>query len=248
MELEAGQISPLDEIYMNAFNLLIGGQGQGKTYHAEELISRNRHHFPVVKRFSPTGTNSFTESDGDVKSLLEFCSQRVAECEKRKRDSKVANLLLRAIREGKPEILKEHNISSHRLQELMDEYNGIDEVVSVQPALVLIDDMGGDKTLRDSVLFNQIARQLRHMHLTIIFNAHRFKDLPPLVRNNTQTVFLHGGLSQNDLKQLWEERGAPGFVRKDDFFNRYHEKTSEQWGHLPLDFYGKKKKHAQPFI
>ena len=64
--LEAAKITPLDEIYKNAFNLIIGGQGQGKTYHAEEIIAKNRHHFPVIKRFSPVGTSSIQETDGDL--------------------------------------------------------------------------------------------------------------------------------------------------------------------------------------
>lgn len=240
--LEAAKITPLDEIYKNAFNLIIGGQGQGKTYHAEEIIAKNRHHFPVIKRFSPVGTSSIQETDGDLTALLQFCAERIAECERRKRDANAARILLRAIREGRPELLSDHGISAIRLEELMKRYGGIDEIGNIEPVLVFIDDMGGDKTLKESTLFNQVARQLRHLHMTVVFNAHRFKDLPPLVRNNTQTVFLHGGLSQNDLKQLWDERGFPGARRRVDLFEKYDELTAVPFGYLAIDYFAKKKK------
>lgn len=247
MTLEAGKITPLDEIYQNAFNLLIGGQGQGKTYHAEELIARNRHHFPIIKRFSPVGTSSLQESDGDLSALLQFCASRSTECEQRKRDANAARILLRAIREGRPALLTDHGITAGKLEELMKRYGGVDEIGKIEPVLVFIDDMGGDKMLKDSRLFNQVARQLRHLHMTVIFNAHRFKDLPPLVRDNTQTVFLHGGLSQSDLKQIWDERGFPGVRRREELFRKYEEATGEPYGYLGIDYFGKKKKSdAEP--
>lgn len=241
--LEAGQIEPLDEIYKNSFNLLIGGQGQGKTYHSEQLISKNRHHFPIIKRFSPAGTNTgHADSDGDINDLLQWLQRRARSIEERKRDTKIANILLRAVREGKPQLLSENQIGAQDVTDLMERYPSLNEVSKIEPALVLIDDMGGDRLLRDSnAIFNTAARQLRHLHLTIIFNAHRFKDLPPLVRNNTQTLFLHGGLPTHDLKQIWEERGIPGVRRREDLFQAYERATGEDYGHLFIDFYGKKK-------
>ena len=241
--LEAGQIEPLNEIYKNAFNLLIGGQGQGKTYHSEELIAQNRHHFPVIKRFSPAGTNTGrADSDGDINDLLQWLQGRAKDIEARKKDVHKANILLRAVREGRPELLQKHNINGNDVNVLLEKYPSLTEVSKIEPALILIDDMGGDRLLRDSnAIFNTAARQLRHMHLTVIFNAHRFKDLPPLVRNNTQTLFLHGGLPYHDLKQIWDERGVPGMRKREELLQAYERATGEDYGHLAIDFYGKKK-------
>ena len=246
--LEAGQIEPLDEIYKNSFNLLIGGQGQGKTYHSEQLIAKNRHHFPIIKRFSPAGTNTGqADSDGDIGALLQWLQQRARDIEHRKRDTKHANLLLRAVREGRPNLLAEHGITAKTIEDLTERYPSLADVSRVEPALILIDDMGGDRLLRDNnAIFNTAARQLRHMHTTIIFNAHRFKDLPPLVRNNTQTLFLHGGLPFHDLKQIWEERGIPGMRRKEELVQAYDRATGEDYGHLFIDFYGKNKNAKPP--
>ena len=246
--LQAGEIEPLDEIYKNSFNLLIGGQGQGKTYHSEQLIAKNRHHFPIIKRFSPAGTNTgHADSDGDIAGLLQWLQRRAKDIEGRKRDAKVANTLLRAVREGRPELLAENGITEKLIEEIQERYPSLADVSRVEPALVLIDDMGGDRLLRDdNAIFNRAARQLRHMHTTIIFNAHRFKDLPPLVRNSTQTLFLHGGLPWTDLDQIWKERGIPGMHKRDDLTRAYERATAQDYGHLFLDFYGKNKNAKPP--
>lgn len=249
MQIEAGKIEPLDEIYKNSFNLLIGGQGQGKTYHSEQLIAKNRHNFKTIKRFSPAGTNtSLDETDGDISDLLSWLQDRVDHISERKRDAHQASILLRAIREGRPDLLTKNKIGEQEIKRLRDKYENMNAIGKIEPALVLIDDMGGDRQLKDSsTIFNTAARQLRHLHLTVIFNAHRFKDLPPLVRNNTQTLFLHGGLPQSDLKQIWDERGVPCVRKREELVNNYYKVTEQPYQCLRIDYFGRQNKNnARP--
>ena len=113
---------------------------------------------------------------------------------------------------------------------------------------MLIDDMGGDSRLKmTGSVFNDVARRLRHLQLTIIFNGHQFKDLSPFVRTNTQVAYLHGGLPIRDLKDICGERRIPhANVRTyrdlEQLYNKATDAPDTFYGSLKLDFYGKLKK------
>lgn len=241
--MKAGEIEPLDGLYKNAFNLVIGAQGRGKTYHANELIAKNAKYFDEVKKYAPGG--SAGESDGDVHDLIEFLRDRVDKAKTAKADAKDAQILMTAIETSDPSFAMKRGVNHSRVVQLMDMYPNFKSVGKLPEALVLVDDMGGDPAInRAEAVFNDVSRRLRHLRLTILFNAHQYKDLVPFVRANTQILYLHGGLPKRDLQKILEERRVPGAKDIRDFERQYISLT-EGFGWYPIDFYGKQKGDLQ---
>lgn len=237
--MKAGEIEPLDGIYKNAFNLVIGAQGRGKTYHANDLISRNAKYFDEVKKFAPGG--SAGESDGDVHDLIEYLNDRRDKAQTAKADAKDASILMTALETNDPSFAMKRGVNHSRVIQLMDTYPNFRSVGKLPEALILVDDMGGDPVItQSSNTFNDVARRLRHLRLTILFNAHQYKDLVPFVRANTQILYLHGGLPKRDLQKINEERRIPGIKDIRDLERQYLALTTG-YGWLPVDFYGKQK-------
>lgn len=244
--MEAGSIEPLNGIYKNAFNLIIGAQGRGKTYHANDLISKNTRYFEEVKKFAPGG--SCGEFDGDVNDLIRYLEDRVRKSSSMKEDIKAVKALQTAITTGDVRIAQEAGLTKSKLDFLMEAYPTMSDVGRIKPALVLIDDMGGDPVIKKSeTIFNDIARRLRHLQVTIIFNAHQYKDLAPFVRSNTQMLYLHGGLPIRDLKLICQERRVPNIGNYRDLEARYEGMTNANFfGWFPVDFYGKQQYNLNP--
>lgn len=242
--MEAGSIEPLDGIYKNAFNLILGAQGRGKTYHAEELMRANAGHFDKVLRFAPGGSCG-GGSDGDANALVNFLTDRVREAERQRFDAERVEILRSSLIQENPGFAIERGITGEFIKDLLDRYPSHKDVGKLPSVLVLIDDMGGDPRLKmTGSVFNDVARRLRHLQLTIIFNGHQFKDLSPFVRTNTQVAYLHGGLPIRDLKDICGERRIPNANVRSyrDLEQLYNTKTGLPdvfYGSLMLDFYGK---------
>lgn len=245
--MEAGSIEPLDGIYKNAFNLILGAQGRGKTFHAEELLRANAGHFDKVLRFAPGGSCG-GGTDGDSAALVSYLNDRVRDAERQRHDAKQVDILRSAIIQENPRFAFERGITHEFITDLLSRYPSHRDVGSLPPVLMLIDDMGGDPRLKmTGSVFNDVARRLRHLQLTIIFNGHQFKDLSPFVRTNTQVVYLHGGLPIRDLKDICGERRIPGanvrtYRDLEQLYNKQTETPENFYGSLMLDFYGKLKK------
>lgn len=245
--MEAGSIEPLDGIYKNAFNLILGAQGRGKTFHAEELLRANAGHFDKVLRFAPGGSCG-GGTDGDSATLVSYLNDRVRDAERQRHDAKQVDILRSAIIQENPRFAFERGITHEFITDLLNRYPSHRDVGSLPPVLMLIDDMGGDPRLKmTGSVFNDVARRLRHLQLTIIFNGHQFKDLSPFVRTNTQVVYLHGGLPIRDLKDICGERRIPGanvrtYRDLEQLYNKQTETPENFYGSLMLDFYGKLKK------
>lgn len=244
--MEAGAIEPLIGIYKNAFNLIIGAQGRGKTYHANQLIAKNNKYFTEIKKFAPGG--SCGDFDGDVNDLVRYLEDRTRKASSLKQDVKAAEAIQKAIDTQKFSYLVDAGVTKARFDDLMERYNSIHDVGKLRPALVLIDDMGGDPVIKKSeTIFNDIARRLRHLQITIIFNAHQYKDLAPFVRSNTQMLYLHGGLPIRDLKLICQERRVPNVGNYRDLEARYEGMTTSNfYGWFPIDFYGKQTINLNP--
>lgn len=242
--MEAGSIEPLDGIYKNAFNLILGAQGRGKTYHAEALLRANAGHFQKVLRFAPGGSVG-GGADGDANALVDFLNKRISEAEKMKHDAKQVDIIRSALIQEKPKFAFEHGITREVINNLLEKYPSYRDVGKMPPTLILIDDMGGDPRLKlTGSIFNDVSRRLRHLQLTIVFNGHQYKDLAPFVRTNTQIAYLHGGLPIKDLKDICEERRIKNVQTYRDLENLYMQETegpAKFYGHLALDFYGKLK-------
>lgn len=237
--MKAGEIEPLDGLYKNAFNLVIGAQGRGKTYHANELISKNAKFFDEVKRFMPGG--SVGNSDGDVNDLVDYLQARNELAANVKKDSKDAEIIMTAIETGDPSFAMRRGINRSRLEQLMNDYPSMRDIGKIPESLVLIDDMGGDPAIkRAEATFNDVSRRLRHLRLTILFNAHQYKDLAPFVRANTQILYLHGGLPKRDLQAILAERRIPNTKDIRDFETQYLT-LSKDYSWYPIDFYGRQK-------
>lgn len=242
--MEAGSIEPLDGIYKNAFNLILGAQGRGKTFHAEELMRANAGNFDTVLRFAPGGSCG-GGADGDANALVTFLTDRVKDAERQKNDAKRVDILRSALIQENPRFAFERGITKEVITDLLERYPSHRDVGSLAPALILIDDMGGDPRLKMSgSVFNDVARRLRHLQLTIIFNGHQFKDLSPFVRTNTQVAYLHGGLPIRDLKDICGERRIPNanvrtYRDLEQLYNKQTEGPENFYGSLALDFYGK---------
>ena len=239
--MKAGEIEPLRGLYKNAFNLLIGAQGRGKTYHANELIGRNAQHFDNVLKYAPGG--SAGDFDGDVNDLVDFLQSRVEHAKRVKDDGRDAQTLMTAIETGRPQFAIDRGVTLQRMRQLTRDYPSFKEVGRMPETLLLIDDMGGDPAIkRSEAIFNDVSRRLRHLHLTIIFNAHQYKDLAPFVRANSQIVYLHGGLPRRDLQAITQERRVPRVRDVRDLETQYLAATTRDfYGSLPLDFYGKQR-------
>lgn len=240
--MKAGSIEPLDGIYKNAFNLILGAQGRGKTFHAEELMRANAGHFDKVMRFAPGGSCG-GGVDGDANALVTFLSDRVREAEQHRHDTEKTDILRSTMIQENPKFALENGITLEDLQDLMKRYPTSRDVGKLPTVLALVDDMGGDPRLKmTGSVFNDVARRLRHLQLTIIFNGHQYKDLSPFVRSNTQVAYLHGGLPIRDLKDICSERRIPNVYTYRDLERRYDEHTNTPetfYGSLALDFYGK---------
>lgn len=241
---EAGEIKPLDGIYMNAFNLILGAQGRGKTYHAEELLRANSGHFEKVLRFAPGGSCG-GGADGDASALITYLNDRVHDAERQRADAKRVDILRSAIIQENPRFAFERGITREFINDLLERYPSHADVGKVPAHLLLIDDMGGDPLLKDPrSIFNSVARRLRHLQLTIIFNGHQYKDLSPFVRSNTQIAYLHGGLPILDFKNICGERRIPDAnVRNYNDLEQLYDKQTKGldnfYNYLTLDFYGK---------
>lgn len=240
--MKAGSIELLDGIYKNAFNLILGAQGRGKTFHAEELIRANAGHFADVKRFAPGGSCGGGQS-GDANALVQYLNERVRKAETQRHDCEMLDTLKSALIQGNPRFAFERGVTKEDLEDLMKRYPSHKNVGELEPELILIDDMGGDPRIKMSQsLFNDVARRLRHLQLTILFNGHQYKDLSPFVRANTQVAYLHGGLPIKDMKELCVERRIPNVRTYRDLEGFYNDKTmgnDKFYDYLTLDFYGK---------
>lgn len=251
--MKAGAIEPLDGIYKNAFNLILGAQGRGKTCHAEELIERNMAFFDDVLKFAPESSAGEHKSGG-VADLIRYFNQRCKDAVQLKHDAEAVNNLRTAIIAENPKLALERGISRERIEELMSRYPSARDIHGLKPVLVFIDDMGNDPLIKNhAALFNDVSRRLRHLHLTVLFNAHQYKDLSPFVRANTQIAYLHGGLPLRDLKLICTERRVPGVRNCDELEEIYERQTCGDdafFDSLTLDFYGRlgtgKKKDAEP--
>lgn len=241
--MEPGSIEPLDGIYKNAFNLILGAQGRGKTHHAEELLRANAGHFDRVLRFAPGGNIGGGE-DGDVSALITFFQDRIRDAERQKHDAKQVNILRSALVQENPKFAFERGITREFINDLLERYPSFRDVGKLPPVLVLIDDMGGDPRLKQAgSIFNDVARRLRHLQLTIVFNAHQFKDLSPFVRTNTQIAYLHGGLPSLDMKIICSERSIPhvnvrNFRDLELLYKKQTDTKHKFYDSLMLDFYG----------
>lgn len=242
--MEAGSIEPLDGIYKNAFNLILGAQGRGKTYHAEELMRANAGYFDKVLRFAPGGSCG-GGSDGDASALVTFLTDRIREAEQQRADMKQVEILRSALIQEDPAFAFERGVTKESITELLKRYPSHRDVGNLPPALALIDDMGGDPRLKmTGSVFNDVARRLRHLQLTIIFNGHQYKDLSPFVRSNTQVAYLHGGLPIRDLKDICSERRIPNanvrtYRDLEQMYNQQTNSAENFYGSLGIDFYGK---------
>lgn len=242
--MEAGSIEPLDGIYKNAFNLILGAQGRGKTYHAEELMRANAGHFDKVLRFAPGGSCG-GGSDGDANALVNFLTERVRDAERQRFDAERVEILRSSLIQEKPSFAIEHGITGDFIRDLLSRYPSHRDVGKLPSVLALVDDMGGDPRLKlTGSVFNDVARRLRHLQLTIIFNGHQFKDLSPFVRTNTQVAYLHGGLPIRDLKDICGERRIPNanvrtYKDLEQLYNNHTNTPETFYGSLMLDFYGK---------
>ena len=250
--MEAGSIEPLDGIYKNAFNLILGAQGRGKTYHAEELLRANAGHFDRILRFAPGGSCG-GGGDGDANALIKFLNDRVHDAERQRSDAERVDVLRSAIVQENPKFAFERGITRESIVDLLERYPSYRDVGQLRPVLALIDDMGGDPRVKmNSSLFNDVARRLRHLQLTILFNGHQYKDLSPFVRANTQMAYFHGGLPIRDLKDICGERRIPNVRTYRDLESLYNKQTEGPenfYNYLTLDFYGKLKKlntNAEP--
>ena len=245
---EAGEIEALDGIYKNAFNLILGAQGRGKTYHAEELLRANAGHFEKVLRFAPGGSCG-GGADGDVSALITYLNDREQDAERQKVDAKRVDILRSAIIQENPKFAFERGITRECINDLLKRYPSHNDVGKIPPHLVLIDDMGGDPVLKDQrSIFNRVARRLRHLQLTIVFNGHQYKDLSPFVRNNTQIVYLHGGLPVIDFKHICSERRIPdanvrNYTDLEKLYDKQTRGMDKFFDYLTLDFYGKLPRH-----
>lgn len=248
--MKAGNIEPLRGIYKNAFNLILGAQGRGKTFHAEELVSENECSFNRVYRFAPE--SSVGKKNGGMNKLVSFLRERCREAERNQEDAKTVDDIRTSILAKNMKLALERGITKEKIEELLERYPSAKDVGTLQPVLVLIDDMGGDPQIKqNSAIFNDIARRLRHLQLTIIFNAHQYKDLAPFVRSNTQIAYVHGGLPLRDLVEICKERRIEGVRCVKDLERMYGDCVNNDnkfYEFLTLDFYGKmpKKINAQP--
>ena len=244
--MEAGSIEPLDGIYKNAFHLILGAQGRGKTFHAEELLRANAAHFDKVLRFAPGGSCG-GGSDGDANALVSFLTDRVRDAERQRHDAKQVDILRSAIIQEDPAFAFERGVTKEFITDLLARYPSYRDVGNLPPVLALVDDMGGDPRLKmTGSVFNDVARRLRHLQLTIIFNGHQYKDLSPFVRSNTQVAYLHGGLPIRDLKDICGERRIPNanvrtYRDLEQMYNMQTGTPDNFYGSLALDFYGKLK-------
>ena len=240
--MQAGSIEYLDGIYKNAFNLVLGAQGRGKTHHAEELLRRNAGHFHDVKRFAPGGSCGGGQS-GDANALLQYLNERVQKAEQQRTDMEHLDIMRSALIQNNPRFMFERGLTKKTIEDLMTRYPSHRDVGELPPELILIDDMGGDPRIKmTGSVFNDVARRLRHLQLTVIFNGHQYKDLSPFVRSNTQVAYLHGGLPIRDLKDLCVERRIPNVRTYRDLEGFYNNKTGSDenfYDYLTLDFYGK---------
>lgn len=248
--MKAGNIEPLCGIYKNAFNLILGAQGRGKTYHAEELVAANECSFNEVYRFAPESSTG--KKNGGINKLIGFLRDRCREAERKQEDAKTVDDIKTSLLAKNMKLALERGITKEKIEELLERYPSAKDVGTLSPVLVLIDDMGGDPQIKqNTAIFNDIARRLRHLQLTIIFNAHQYKDLAPFVRSNTQIAYVHGGLPLRDLVEICKERRIEGIRCVRDLERVYGDCVNNDnkfYDYLTLDFYGKmsKKINAKP--
>ena len=119
--MEAGSIEPLDGIYKNAFNLILGAQGRGKTFHAEELLRANAGHFDKVLRFAPGGSCG-GGTDGDAAALVSYLNDRVRDAERQRHDAKQVDILRSAIIQENPRFAFERGITREFITDLLERY------------------------------------------------------------------------------------------------------------------------------
>jgi hypothetical protein len=91
--------------------------------------------------------------------------------------------------------------------ELLDDQIFLQTKGVSRPAMLILDDCIGTTEFK-SKIWDRIATTCRHPNLTVIVVTQYFTRLPPILRNNADTVLILRTIAQNDLKALYETCGT----------------------------------------
>jgi hypothetical protein len=116
---------------------------------------------------------------------------------------------------------------------LMDRQGELREDGVNNPGLLILDDCLGAANFQ-SDLFTRIASAGRHYRVSVWVACQHYSKMPPVVRTNSDYLFILGVQNDKVVKALWDEFGGLGF---DDWkaFRSHAAAAVKDFGSLVLD-------------
>ena len=107
---------------------------------------------------------------------------------------------------------------------LLDQLADLCAADAMVQGLLILDDCLGAGCNFGSDLWTRIATAGRHYGLTVWISAQHLYKLPPVVRNNSDYMFLLGVQSEKVSKELHESFGGVGFNNRQSYAHGYWER------------------------
>ena len=132
---------------------------------------------------------------------------------------------------GEENVLPEFN--GEQLENLMERQAQLREEGVDNPGLIIMDDLIGAAHFASDV-FTRLACAGRHYKITCWIACQHLFKLPPVLRSNSDYLFILGVQNERVLKDLWDTFGGLGF---DDVkaLRAYALKATENFGALCVD-------------
>lgn len=125
----------------------------------------------------------------------------------------------------------ESDIKNEYSNKLIENIFKFQEDNDCPPAFVIMDDVS--TSLRGPIVGEFLVKmytQGRHLNLDVFCVSHRYKQLAPLVRENSDLIVAFFTLNTESIKSLYEENAASSMTRKE--FNSIYRRATKNKGAL----------------